>query len=144
MRLYDCAGDNSTLNLLNIYWTGVSAIILVYSIDSNQSFDRLQNWIDAMNKTKGPDEVVNIAIVASKSDLQAARTVPSAQGFQLKDTICSNIDSTVKTPNKCFMFKETSAQFDTVSVDECFQQIARHCCENSLYTEQLGLRSSMA
>ena len=69
MRLYDCAGDNSTLNLLNIYWTGVNAIVLVYSIDSNQSFDRLHNWLDAMNKTKKPAEVVHIALVASKSDL---------------------------------------------------------------------------
>ena len=35
LRLYDCAGDNSTQNLLNIYWQGVNAIVLVYSIDSN-------------------------------------------------------------------------------------------------------------
>ena len=69
MRIYDCAGDNSTQNLLNIYWKGVNAIVLVYSIDSTQSFDKLWNWIDAMNKTKRPDEVVHIALVASKSDL---------------------------------------------------------------------------
>ena len=87
LRLYDCAGDNSTQNLLSIYWQGVNAIILVYSIDSNQSFDRLQNWIDAMNLTKQPNEVVHIALVASKSDLQASRLVPTAQGFWLKDTI---------------------------------------------------------
>ena len=89
LRLYDCAGDNSTQNLLNIYWQGVNAIVLVYSIDSNQSFDRLQNWIDAMNRTKKANEVVHIALVASKSDLQASRLVPTAQGFQLKDTICA-------------------------------------------------------
>ena len=90
LRLYDCAGDNSTQNLLNIYWQGVNAIVLVYSIDSNQSFDRLQNWIDAMNRTKKANEVVHIALVASKSDLQASRLVPTAQGFQLKDTICAS------------------------------------------------------
>lgn len=124
LRLYDCAGDNSTQNLLNIYWQGVNAIVLVYSIDSNQSFDRLQNWIDAMNRTKKANEVVHIALVASKSDLQASRLVPTAQGFQLKDTICASKNllnatqqlasmeesgSIPAVSNKCFMFKETSA-----------------------------------
>ena len=69
MRIYDCAGDNSTMNLLKIYWTNVSAVVLVYSIDSNQSFERLHNWIEAMNQTKKHNVVVHIALVASKSDL---------------------------------------------------------------------------
>jgi len=35
MNIYDCAGDNSNLNLLKNFWTGVNIIVLVYSIDSN-------------------------------------------------------------------------------------------------------------
>ena len=77
MNIFDCAGDNSNFNLLRIYWTGVSVIVLVYSIDSKQSFQRLHNWIEAVNKTKNPNEVIHFALVASKSDLDN-RLVPSS------------------------------------------------------------------
>ena len=105
MNIYDCAGDNSNFNLLRIYWTDVNVIVLVYSVDSNQSFQRLQNWVEAINKTKQPNEVVHIALVASKSDL--AKTVPNVQGQRFKDEINQNTEEMGN--NKCFMFKETSA-----------------------------------
>ena len=57
----------------------------------------------------------------------------------MKDVITSEDPN-----NKCFLFKETSAMFDIQSVEDCFQQIARHCHINKLCTEELGLMSSMS
>ena len=49
MNIFDCAGDNSNMNLLKIYWSGVNVVVLVYSIDSHISYDSLHNWIEAVN-----------------------------------------------------------------------------------------------
>ena len=87
MMIYDCAGDASNQNLLKIYWQDVNVIILVYSIDSNRSFESLHNWIEAVNKTKRPNEVVHFALVASKADLGEQRMVPNGSGQRLKDEI---------------------------------------------------------
>ena len=49
MDIFDCAGDHNNQNLLKIYWNNVKCVILVYSIDSKVSYDKLYDWIDAAN-----------------------------------------------------------------------------------------------
>ena len=49
LNIYDCAGDNSNLSLLKNYWTEVHTVVLVYSLESKPSCDKLLDWVDAIN-----------------------------------------------------------------------------------------------
>lgn len=82
LNIYDCAGDNENMNLLKVYFKNVSVVVLVYSINSNDSHQRIQSWIEAVNKTKQPGSVVHFALVGTKKDLD--RVVPQNAGNLLK------------------------------------------------------------
>ena len=57
-----------------------SYIILCYAIDSNGSFENLDEWVKAINSnTKGQD--TPIALAATKSDLVSNRQVSESLGW---------------------------------------------------------------
>lgn len=59
--------------------TGANGVILVYSIDSRSSFEKLQFYYDEAVRSVSIDKVAFI-VIGNKSDLQARREVSFDQG----------------------------------------------------------------
>ncbi|KAM9999676.1 hypothetical protein ACTFIZ_008127 [Dictyostelium cf. discoideum] len=87
--------------------------ILVYSISSRSSFDKIQSFLDQIKLLKS--EKVPIILIANKSDLDEERQVTYQEGENFANRFSMS-------------FMEVSAK-NKLNIDELFNQIAQHCVE---------------
>ena len=51
LQLWDVGGHNlASLNMLNTYIFGAQAVLFVYDVTSNQSFENLTDWVSIAKK----------------------------------------------------------------------------------------------
>lgn len=81
MTLYDTAGaERHTQTMLPTYFRRSKAIILVYSIDNEESFGDIgNNWLE--NSTHADGEV-RLVLVGNKLDLERKRSVSKDRALQ--------------------------------------------------------------
>ena len=79
LNIWDAAGDNNVKNLAHLFVNNVQCGVLVYAINSKQSFDQLMDWHEHLRNN---NENCLIALVGNKSDLNDARTVSLEFGLQ--------------------------------------------------------------
>ena len=107
LKIYDTAGQENYHNLaLNIF-KNCKGLILVYSIDNNNSFDNVKNkWIkdidDMFDVLKIP-----IILVGNKKDLEKERIISEKEGLEI-------------AKQKNYLFYETSAKTGE-NVNQIFQ-----------------------
>ena len=102
LNIWDAAGDGDVHNLAHLFVRDVQVGILVYGINSQNSFKNLDQWIDHLNEA---NEEFAMFLVGNKSDLAESRAVPKNYGHHKKQEI-----------RQCVMFKETSAYNDIDSI----------------------------
>ena len=107
LKIYDTAGQENYHSLaLNIF-KNCKGLILVYSIDNNNSFDNVKNkWIkdidDMFDVLKIP-----IILVGNKKDLEKERIISEKEGLEI-------------AKQKNYLFYETSAKTGE-NVNQIFQ-----------------------
>lgn len=69
LQLWDTAGQERFRAISRLYYRGASAVLLVYSIIDEQSFDEMGRWLMEMRENLGNDVVLHI--VGTKSDIVA-------------------------------------------------------------------------
>ena len=69
LQLWDTAGQERFRSISKLYYRGASAVILVYSIDNESSFQEMGRWLAEVRDNVGEDVVVHV--VGTKSDLVA-------------------------------------------------------------------------
>ena len=108
LKIYDTAGQEIYHNLaLNIF-RKCQGLILVYSIDNNNSFDNVKNkWIKDIDDLL--DSKIPIILVGNKKDLEKKRIISEKDGLE------------IATKNK-FFFYETSAKTGE-NVNQIFQYL---------------------
>ena len=76
--IWDTTGQEKYHSITNLYIKGSNIVILVYSIDSKSTFDKLNYWYDSVkDKIEGDDYV--LAVVGSKYDLFESEEVPDEE-----------------------------------------------------------------
>ena len=78
LQTWDTCGQESYKSIANIFYKRVKLAILVYSIDSRQSFDGLNYWLKEI-RTKSQEDV-KLILVGNKSDLNETREVSYEEG----------------------------------------------------------------
>ena len=109
LNIWDAAGDGDVHNLAHLFVRDVQVGILVYGINSQNSFNNLDAWLDHLNEA---NEEFAMFLVGNKSDLAESRAVPQNYGHRKKQEI-----------RQCVMFKETSAYNDVDSILQLFNEI---------------------
>ena len=66
LNIWDAAGDNNVKNLAHLFVNNVQCGILVYAINSKQSFDQLMDWHEHLINN---NENCLLVLVGNKSDL---------------------------------------------------------------------------
>jgi len=78
LQIWDTAGQERFRSISKLYYRGASAVILVYSIIDELSFDEMGRWLAEVKSNLGDDVIVHV--VGTKSDIVAqdpgARKVP--------------------------------------------------------------------
>ncbi|KAL9130234.1 MAG: hypothetical protein Q9217_001527 [Psora testacea] len=69
LQLWDTAGQERFRAISRLYYRGASAVLLVYSIIDEQSFEEMGRWLMEMKQNLG--EGVVIHVVGTKSDIVA-------------------------------------------------------------------------
>ena len=73
LQIWDTCGQEVYRSIISSFYRNSSLAIIVYSIDSEDSFSNLEFWLNEL-KTKGnPD--INIFLVGNKADLEDKRTI---------------------------------------------------------------------
>lgn len=73
----DTAGQERFHSIASNFLKNANGILLVYAINSRASFDKLQEWLDELNKFTSK---LPIIIVGNKSDLESEREVSRDEG----------------------------------------------------------------
>lgn len=69
LQIWDTAGQERFRSISKLYYRGASAVLLVYSIVDEQSFEEMGRWLLELKTNLGDDVVVHV--VGTKSDVVA-------------------------------------------------------------------------
>ena len=129
LQIWDTCGQETYRSLISSFYHSSSMAILVYSIDNEQSFNNLEDWINEI-KTKGnPD--INMILVGNKADLENKRKVTKEMANEMCET--HNIK----------IFMETSAK-SGLNVENIFFEAAKVLLEqHKKYRKNVAASMSM-
>ncbi|KAJ3444924.1 ras-like protein rasd [Anaeramoeba flamelloides] len=110
LDILDTAGQEEYSTLKDSYMREGEGFLVVYAINSRNSFDEVSNLKEEITQAKDMEEVPMI-IVGNKNDLENERQVSKVEGTDLARSFnCPFIESSAKT---------------RTNVDECFVNLVR-------------------
>ncbi|KAL4473716.1 hypothetical protein ABPG74_022580 [Tetrahymena malaccensis] len=113
LSIWDTAGQEKWRNITTNYYKGADGIVIAYSIDDQESFDKVEYWIQSI-KENCDNANTSIFLVGNKSDSKQ-RVITYEQGQMLAE-------------KHHIPFQETSA-LDNINVSESFTQLAKMCLD---------------
>ena len=109
LDIWDTAGQEKFRALTRIFYKNAKAVILVYDITDNRSFDEIKNyWYEQVKQNCHSDVI--IAIAANKCDLYEQRQVSDEEGEEFAESLGA-------------LFASTSAKNDS-GITKLFENIA--------------------
>ena len=121
LQIWDTCGQEVYRSLITNFYRNASLAMMVYSIDSRESFAHINQWLKEVRIQSHPD--VKIILIGNKADLEKERAVTYEEAKKLKDE------------NQISYFEETSAKTGLNS-KTVFEEAAR-----ILYNEQKNYKS---
>ena len=121
LQIWDTCGQEVYRSLITNFYRNASLAMMVYSIDSRESFEHINQWLKEVRIQSHPD--VKIILIGNKADLEKERAVTYEEAKKLKDE------------NQILYFEETSAKTGLNS-KTVFEEAAR-----ILYNEQKNYKS---
>ena len=91
LRIWDTAGQEKYKSLTKLYVKDAKIAILVYSIDSIESFNDLDEWLNLVGSIN--DNII-YGVAANKSDLSSEQKVPDEKGKEYAKSIGAGWAST--------------------------------------------------
>jgi Ras-related protein Rab-6A len=82
LQIWDTAGQEQFRSLIPTYLRGSSIAILVYSIDSRESFESVPRWLHFLQEIADP----RLIVAANKTDL-SGRAISADEGAQFAATV---------------------------------------------------------
>ena len=116
MQIWDTAGHEKFRTITTSYYKSAHAIIILYDITEQSSFDHINNWMIEIDKF-AKQGVLRI-IVGNKKDLESKRQVSTKDAESLADKYG-------------IKFMEVSAK-DNTNIEALFLDIVKRLLENYL------------
>ena len=123
LSIHDMAGQETYRTVVPMYFQSTNAVVIVYSIENNSSFDDIDAWYQLVTDKLDKNET-NIYLVANKADLY---NDTNNSKFLIEK---AGID---KAKNLGIPFLSVSAKNDT-NIDELFDTISKECLGMSTHT----------
>ena len=131
IKLWDTAGQEKYKSLTKLFTKDAKIAILVYAIDSEESFKELDDWLNLVKSIN--DENLIIGIAANKSDLANENTISEERGREYAKKIDAE-------------WKSTSALIDNGGIEEFIDLLFKKYYEKNFNlntTTSLSLTISM-
>ena len=110
LQIWDTCGQEIYRSLITNFYRNASLAMMVYSIDSRESFLHIHQWLKEVRIQSHPD--VKIILIGNKKDLENVRTVTTEEAKKFKEE------------NQILYFEETSAKTG-LNTKEVFTEAAR-------------------
>ena len=110
LQIWDTCGQEQYKSLISNFYRNASLAMIVYSIDSRDSFIHVNTWLKDVKLQSHPD--VKIILIGNKSDLESNRQVSTDEARKYKEE------------NQLLYFSETSAKTG-LNAKEAFTAAAR-------------------
>ena len=78
LQIWDTCGQEVYRSLISSFYRSASLAIIVYSIDSEQSFTNVEKWLNDIKSQSSPD--IKIFLIGNKADLEDKRKIPKEKG----------------------------------------------------------------
>ncbi|XP_015678981.1 ras-related protein Rab-28 isoform X1 [Protobothrops mucrosquamatus] len=119
LHVWDIGGQTIGSKMLDKYIYGAQAVLLVYDVTNQQSFENLENWYNVVKKVNEESETqLHVALVGNKIDLEHLRTVKIDKHLQFcQESHSSSHFVSAKTGDSVFL---------------CFQGIAANLVDVKL------------
>ena len=115
LQIWDTCGQELYRSLITNFYRNTSLAIMVYSINSKDSFENIEMWLRELRTHSSPD--AKVFLIGNKVDLENEREVSKEQA----ETYSKN--------NKCDLFLETSAKTG-LNAQKVFISAAKLLLEN--------------
>ena len=79
LQIWDSIGQEKYHSITRLFIKGSNIVLLVYSIDSRESFEELNHWLNTLKEILDKNKYI-LGIVASKSDLVNEEIVSKNEG----------------------------------------------------------------
>ena len=96
LQIWDTCGQEIYRSLISSFYRNSSLAIIVYSIDSLESFENLESWLDEIKSQTHPN--LKIFLVGNKADLEERRRVDKTLAEELVKE--HNLDFFIETSAK--------------------------------------------
>jgi len=109
LQIWDTAGQERFRSITRAYYRDAEALLLVYDVSNQTSFDNIRNWLTEIQEYSKDDVI--LMLLGNKADLSSERVISTIAGQKLAEE--NNIP-----------FMETSAKTGQ-NVDLAFNALAR-------------------
>ena len=109
LQIWDTCGQEAYRALISSFYKNSSLAILVYAIDSVESFNNLEIWLNDIKTQANPD--IKIILIGNKFDLEDRRQVEKEMGenFCKENELCFFMETSAKTGhNAVNLFNEAA------------------------------------
>ena len=103
IKLWDTAGQEKYKSLTKLFTKDAKIAILVYSIDNEESFNSLDEWLKLVKNSN--DDNLILGVAGNKSDLASDKTINNERGEEYAKKIGG-------------IFKPTSAMVDNGGIED--------------------------
>ena len=110
LQIWDTCGQEVYRSLISSFYRSASLAIIVYSIDSEESFSNIEKWLNDIKSQSNPN--IKIFLIGNKADLEDKRQVTK------------EIGENFFKQNKLSFFTETSAKTG-FNVQNVFIEVAK-------------------
>ena len=110
LQIWDTCGQEIYRSLITNFYRNASLAMMVYAIDSKESFIHINQWLKEVKIQSNPD--VKIVLIGNKKDLEDERQVTTQEAKRYKEE------------NQILYFEEASAKTG-INSKEVFNQAAR-------------------
>ena len=121
LQIWDTCGQEIYRSLISSFYRNASLAMMVYAIDSKESFTHIETWLKEVKLQSNPD--IKIFLIGNKADLDNQREVQTNEAKQFQDE------------NGIHYFSETSAK-SGLNAQEVFIEAAK-----LLYAEHLKYKA---
>ena len=110
LQIWDTCGQEMYRSLITNFYRNSSLAMMVYSIDSKESFEHINVWLKEVKVHSNPD--IKIILIGNKCDLEEKRQVSYKEAKQFQEE------------NQLLYFEETSAKTG-INTKEVFDKSAQ-------------------
>ena len=119
LQLWDTAGQEKFRNITKSFYSSAKGIMLIYSVDSRESFEQVGYWMEQI-KELAPKEV-SVILIGNKSDIDK---LPINNEMKIPHRCVSYEEGQSLAEKYEIKFFETSAKED-INVTEAFGTLSK-------------------